>query len=112
MTDGEDCKLYSQWTGTYLTPPSKPVAGEILRYREIGKKPSSRQYGQFGHAVCWRELRGAGRDGKDCSAMSYECPPRVSVTLLVTDSEVGGWDKRFVVCRQYEVSDTIACARG
>ncbi len=27
------------WTGTYLTPLSKPVAGEILKDREIGTNP-------------------------------------------------------------------------
>ncbi len=28
-----------QWTGTNLTPLSKPVAGEILKDREIGTNP-------------------------------------------------------------------------
>ncbi len=33
-------KLFKvQWTGTYLTPLSKPVAGEILKDREIGTNP-------------------------------------------------------------------------
>jgi hypothetical protein len=40
--------------------------------------------------------------------MSYECPPRVSVTLSVTDSEGGRVGKHFVVCRQYAIRDTIA----
>ncbi len=28
--------FHSQWTGTYLTPLSKPVASEIPKDREIG----------------------------------------------------------------------------
>ena len=44
--------------------------------------------------------------------MSYECPPLVSVTLSVTDSE-GGWvGKHFAVCRQYAIPDTIAMKEG
>jgi hypothetical protein len=44
--------------------------------------------------------------------MSYECPPRVSVTLSVTDSEGGRVGKHFVVCRQYAIPDTIAKRKG
>jgi hypothetical protein len=33
------CPFRSQWTGTYLTPLSKPVAGEIPKDREIGTNP-------------------------------------------------------------------------
>jgi len=44
--------------------------------------------------------------------MSYECPPRVSVTLYVTDSEGGRVGKHFVVCRQYAIPDTIAIREG
>jgi hypothetical protein len=40
--------------------------------------------------------------------MSLDCPPRVSVTLSVTDSEGGRVGKLFVVCRQYAIPDTIA----
>ena len=44
--------------------------------------------------------------------MSYVCPPIVSVTLSVTDSE-GGWvGKHFVVCRQYAIPDTVAMREG
>ncbi len=44
--------------------------------------------------------------------MSYECPPRVSVTLSVTDFEGGRVGKHFVVCRQYATPDTIAIREG
>ncbi len=41
--------------------------------------------------------------------MSFECLPRVSVTILDTDSESGrAGFKVFVVCRQYANPDTIA----
>ena len=46
------------------------------------------------------------------SAMSYVCPPIVSVTLSVTDSEGGRVGKHFVVCRQYAIPTTIAVGAG
>ncbi len=45
--------------------------------------------------------------------MSFECLPRVSVTILDTDSESGrAGFKVFVVCRHYTNPDTIAMRRS
>jgi hypothetical protein len=79
--------------------------------RELGTNPQ--QTGSLSKSYCLlRVTRGCRNGRKGLSAMSYECPPRVSVTLSVTDSEGGQVGKRFVVCRQYAIPDAIAVREG
>ncbi len=85
-----------------------------MRYREdreIGTNPQ--QTGWLAKSCCLlRGTKGCRNGQKGLSAISIDCPPRVIVTLSVTDSEGGRVGKHFVVCRRYAIPDTIAMREG